>query len=294
MLPNTSLLLGNNSHGFNDIFQDSIQESHALKSLRSARHSPHDSFVDPPDFTPFQPYPFEEEAHYDVNSTFFNLSYPDFLPVSPHTHILGSSDYTIPEEGAPGESGSAVARDQIFVPETNQVGDPVRDRLHEQTTVTHLINRPRDSLSLDTYNTTTVSTRDKSSAHEGFAMEFLTVNTGPVNGRCTLMPTKEEPGHMIYFGLNRNVKFVLPAGFATKSFNVYLNVIIRNNLGASTKVCSLVREVKPLSLNVTLIQYIYNETFHPQSQLAKYLGEKQNQALLHQIHILSTSLNNFG
>ncbi|GIX77835.1 polycystic kidney disease protein 1-like 3 [Caerostris darwini] len=105
---------------------------------------------------------------------------------------------------------------------------------------------------------------------------------------------QEEPGHMIYFGLNRNVKFVLPAGFATKSFNVYLNVIIRNNLGASTKVCSLVREVKPLSLNVTLIQYIYNETFHPQSQLAKYLEEKQNQALLHQIHILSTSLNNFG
>ncbi|GIX77833.1 polycystic kidney disease 1 like 1 [Caerostris darwini] len=250
MLPNTSLLLGNNSHGFNDIFQDSMQESHGstnqlinedlppfpilpgfpeelnlsqtLKSLRSARHSPHDSFVDPPDFTPFQPYPFEEEAHYDVNSTFFNLSYPDFLPVSPHSHILGSSDYTIPEEGAPGESGSAVARDQIsgsqrfkiylsenegqieegagkprtdgnhvFVPETNQVGDPVRDRLHEQTTVTHLINRPRDSLFLDTYNTTTgfnseyfilkpgvlraghsylieVSTRDKSSVHEGF------------------------------------------------------------------------------------------------------------------------------
>lgn len=35
----------------------------------------------------------------------------------------------------------------------------------------------------------------------------------------------------------------------------------------------------------------YNETFHPQSQLAKYLGEKQNQALLQQIHVLSSSLN---
>ncbi|GFT13950.1 hypothetical protein TNCV_2615871 [Trichonephila clavipes] len=80
----------------------------------------------------------------------YNLSYPDFLPISPHGHVLGSPDYPIPEEGSPGESGSAIARDQI-----------------------------------------------------------------------------------------------------------YINVIIRNNLGASTKVCSLVREVKPLQLNVTLIQYMH-------------------------------------
>ncbi|GFS58285.1 polycystic kidney disease 1 like 1 [Trichonephila inaurata madagascariensis] len=409
MSPNSTLLIsGNTSHGFDDIFQDGIKEFHYSptkqlisedlppfpvlpgfpeelnfpqihKRFRSVRHSPHDSIAEPPHFDPFQHYPFEEEAHYDVNSTFFNLSYPDFLPISPHGHMLGSPDYPIPEEGSPGESGSAIARDQssqrfkiylsenegqieegagkpridgkhVFVQETNKLGDPVRDnRLNERPTVIHLINRPRIALSLSKDNTSTgfrseyftlepgvlraghsyfiqVSSRDINSGLEGFAMELVSVNPGPVNGRCTLMPTKgyslnfsfrmhcmewksdhqplyyelrysltqDEPGHLIYFGLNRNAKFVLPAGLASESFNVYINVIIRNNLGASTKVCSLVREVKPLQLNVTLIQYIYNETFHPQSQLAKYLGEKQNQALLHQIHILSSSLNNYG
>ncbi|GFY48768.1 polycystic kidney disease 1 like 1 [Trichonephila inaurata madagascariensis] len=395
MSPNSTLLIsGNTSHGFDDIFQDGIKEFHYSptkqlisedlppfpvlpgfpeelnfpqihKRFRSVRHSPHDSIAEPPHFDPFQHYPFEEEAHYDVNSTFFNLSYPDFLPISPHGHMLGSPDYPIPEEGSPGESGSAIARDQssqrfkiylsenegqieegagkpridgkhVFVQETNKLGDPVRDnRLNERPTVIHLINRPRIALSLSKDNTSTgfrseyftlepgvlraghsyfiqVSSRDINSGLEGFAMELVSVNPGPVNGRCTLMPTKgyslnfsfrmhcmewksdhqplyyelrysltqDEPGHLIYFGLNRNAKFVLPAGLASESFNVYINVIIRNNLGASTKVCSLVEK--------------YNETFHPQSQLAKYLGEKQNQALLHQIHILSSSLNNYG
>ncbi|XP_055951462.1 uncharacterized protein LOC129987514 [Argiope bruennichi] len=406
MSPNTTLISENNSYSFHNIFQDNIKESyygstnqlisedlppfpnlpgfpeelnfsHSRKRLRSVRHSPHESMIDPPDFTPFQSYPFEENAHYDINSTFFNLSYPDFLPVSPHGDVLGGLDYPIPEEGAPGESGSAIARDQsshrfkiylsenegqieegagkpridgshVFVHETDKMGDPVRDpRLHEIPTVTHLLNRPRNPLFLSRDNTTTgfnseyfilkpgvlraghsylieVITKDKNHAVEGSAMELLLINAGPANGRCTLMPTQgyslnfnfrlhcmewksdhqplyyelrysltpTELGHLIYFGLNRNAKFVLPSGLDSESFNVYLNVIIRNNVGASTKVCSIVREVKPLHLNTTLIQYIYNETFHPQSQLAKYLGEKQNQALLHQIHVLSSSLNN--
>ncbi|GFT96324.1 polycystic kidney disease 1 like 1 [Nephila pilipes] len=409
MSPNSTLLNSeNNSHGFDDIFEEGTKKfqdrptkqllsedlppfpilpgfpeelnfPQTHKRFRSVRHSPHDPIIEPPSFDPFQHYPFEEEAHYDVNSTFFNLSYPDFLPMSPHGHILGSPDYPIPEEGAPGESGSAVARDQssqrfkihlsenegqieegagkpridgkhVFGHETNKLGDPVRDsRLHERPTVIHLINRPRIAISLSKDNTSTgfksayftlkpgvlraghsyfiqVSSKDADSGLEGFAMELVAVNSGPFNGRCTLMPTKgyslnfnfrlhcmewksdnqplyyelrysltqDKPGHLIYFGLNTNAKFVLPAGLPSESFNVYLNVIIRNNLGASTKVCSLIREVKPLNLNATLIQYIYNETFHPQSQMAKYMGEKQNQALLHQIHILSSSLNNYG
>ncbi|GBN35300.1 Polycystic kidney disease 1 like 1, partial [Araneus ventricosus] len=414
MSPNSTLISENSSYSFHDFFQDNLKEphygstnqlinedlppfpnlpgfpeelnfSHSRKRLRSVRDSPHESMIDPPDFTPFHSYPFEENARYDVNSTFFNLSYPDLLPVPSHDDVLGSLDFPIPEEGAPGESGSAIARDQsshrfkmylseneddilvnhqieegagppridgnhVFVHETDKMGDPVRDpRLHEISTVTHLLNRPRTPISLSSDNTTTgfnseyftlkpgvlraghsyliqVITKDKNHAFEGGAMELLLINAGPVNGRCTLMPIKgyslnfnfrlhcmewksdhqplyyelrysltpDEPGHLIYFGLNRNAKFVLPSGLDSESSNVYLNVIIRNNVGASTKVCSIVREVKPLHLNTTLIQYVYNETFHPQSQLAKYLGEKQNQALLHQIHVLSSSLNNQG
>ncbi|CAL1262001.1 unnamed protein product [Larinioides sclopetarius] len=414
MSPNATLVSENNSFAFHDIYEDNLKDpyygstnqlisedlppfpnlpgfpeelnfSHSRKRLRSVRDSPHESMTDSPDFTPFHSYPFEENAHYDVNSTFFNLSYPDFLPVPLHGDVLGGMDYPIPEEGAPGESGSAIARDQsshrfkiylsenddailvnhqieegagppridgnqVFVHETDKIGDPVRDpRLHEIPTVTHLLNRPRTPLFLSSDNTTTgfnseyftlkpgvlraghsylieVITKDKNHAFEGGAMELILINAGPVNGRCTLMPIKgyslnfnfrlhcmewksdhqplyyelrysftpDEPGHLIYFGLNRNAKFVLPSGLDSESFNVYLNVIIRNNVGASTKVCSIVREVKPLHLNTTLIQYIYNETFHPQSQLARYLGEKQNQALLHQIHVLSSSLYNQG
>lgn len=84
---------------------------------------------------------------------------------------------------------------------------------------------------------------------EGMAMEFFRVNVGPFNGRCTVMPVDgysinfdfrlhcfewksdhlplyyelsysrmpDDYGHLVYFGLNGNVKFNLPQGFVSNS-----------------------------------------------------------------------------
>ncbi|XP_054717513.1 LOW QUALITY PROTEIN: uncharacterized protein LOC129226909 [Uloborus diversus] len=169
-----------------------------------------------------------------------------------------------------------------------------------------------------------VNAINKDNNQEGFAVEYFKVHVGPINGRCTLMPLsgyslnfdfrlhclewktdhsplyyeirysfkEEEAGHLIYFGLNENIRFTLPAGHEHNSYHVFLNVLVRDNVGAPTKVCSLDREVKPLPLNTSMVQYVYNETFHPRSILKKLLGEKHNQAALHQIHVLVSSLNN--
>lgn len=88
-------------------------------------------------------------------------------------------------------------------------------------------------------------------AVEGSAMEYLKVKVGPFNGRCTLMPLvghsvnfdfrlhclewksdhlplyyelsysrhPDDLGHIIYFGLNGNVKFNLPSGSVVDSNN---------------------------------------------------------------------------
>ncbi|KFM62503.1 Polycystic kidney disease protein 1-like 1, partial [Stegodyphus mimosarum] len=322
----------------------------------------------------------EGEAQYEDNLTLNSFPHPDFLPLQPPGLSLGSPDYLITEEGQPGESGSAAARDQsvqqigAFLSEdedhileeagkprtkssdTNSVlvndpygfGDPLRDNtLQQKPSTPHLVNRPKILLSLDNNSTTTgfvkqylilkpgalkvgntylfqVNAKSNVGSLEGSAIHYFKVNVGPTNGRCTLMPIKgysmnfyfgmhclewksdhqplyyelsysfveDDPGHLIYFGLNRNVKFVLPAGYPSNTYNVYLNVVVRDSIGAATKVCSLARMVEPLPIDSSLERYIYNETFHPGSELKKLLGAKRNQAVLHRIHVLSSSLNN--
>nr|XP_042902048.1 polycystic kidney disease 1-related protein [Parasteatoda tepidariorum] len=347
-----------------------------MQHLRTVRNVP--DYLDPvedfSDASPYLQYPYEGEAQYDDNTTMFNASYPEFLPYSPHEFDFDDEDYPRPEEGFPGESGSAGARDHgshrfnehltendieegavpprvdgqnVFVHEPSIVGDPVRDtNTYHKTPSPHLISRPRTLLTFSNANTTTgfdsnylilkrgllkagssyliqVSVSNTENNLEGFAMEYIRVNVGPVNGRCTLMPVKgyslnfnfqlhcfewksahqplfyelryslyqDDPGHLIYYGLNRNAKFILPAGLASDSYNVYVNVVIKDSINATTNVCSLIRKVEPLSINSSLIQYVYNETFHPGSILTKYLEEKQNQAVLHRVHAYSSSLN---
>lgn len=43
-----------------------------FKHHRSVRDVPEEYEDDPPNFYPYQQYPFEEEAHYDENSTLFS------------------------------------------------------------------------------------------------------------------------------------------------------------------------------------------------------------------------------
>lgn len=45
------------------------------------------------------------------NLVLSDVSYPEFLPYSPHEFDFDDEDYPRPEEGFPGESGSAGARD---------------------------------------------------------------------------------------------------------------------------------------------------------------------------------------
>ncbi|XP_022249693.1 uncharacterized protein LOC106466023 [Limulus polyphemus] len=171
-----------------------------------------------------------------------------------------------------------------------------------------------------------VSTKRKGSEKfEGKAMESVTVGIGPVNGRCTIVPlrgdelrtfslhcmewktdhkflfyelsyslTPNSHRHLIYNGLSKEMKFILPAGLPSHNFNVYLDVVIKDGRGIGTKVCSTERQVIPIrwNQNATRDSYIYNTTFDIRSVFNKLVGEKNVQGYLHQIHVLANSLNN--
>ncbi|XP_076349473.1 uncharacterized protein LOC143246519 isoform X3 [Tachypleus tridentatus] len=166
----------------------------------------------------------------------------------------------------------------------------------------------------------------KGSEHfEGRAMESVTMGIGPVNGRCTIVPprgdelrtfslhcmewktdhrflfyelsyslTPNSPHHLIYNGLSKEIKFILPAGLPSHNYNVYLDVVIRDGRGIGTKVCSTERRVVPIrwNHNSTRDSFIYNTTFDIRSSFNKLVGEKDVQGYLHQIHVLANSLNN--
>ncbi|XP_023220362.1 uncharacterized protein LOC111622242 [Centruroides sculpturatus] len=158
----------------------------------------------------------------------------------------------------------------------------------------------------------------------GKAMDYVIVNIGPTNGRCTLIPlegrefatwfrlhcmewrTEYHPlwyelhytqipnatGHLVYVGLNGNAKFTLPAGLPEYNHNVYVDVVVRDGSGSGTRVCSIVRKVYPeWEDSEDLKLFIVNETTSSQSSFNKMLGEKNYQGLLHQIHVWVTGLN---
>ncbi|XP_067138613.1 polycystin-1-like protein 1 [Centruroides vittatus] len=158
----------------------------------------------------------------------------------------------------------------------------------------------------------------------GKAMDYVIVNIGPTNGRCTLIPlegrefatwfrlhcmewkTEYHPlwyelhytqipnatGHLVYVGLNGNAKFTLPAGLPEYSHNVYVDVVVRDGSGSGTRVCSIVRKVYPEWEDTEDLKlFIINETTSSQSSFNKMLGEKNYQGLLHQIHVWVTGLN---
>ncbi|GAB6032808.1 Polycystic kidney disease [Chamberlinius hualienensis] len=100
-------------------------------------------------------------------------------------------------------------------------------------------------------------------------------------------------GTLIRLSLDKRFKFVLPSGLSSNNYTIYLNVIVHENGGGSTKVCSISKTVRrPTAYDdKKMVSILKNEVGSRSSNLMVLLQRDDLGSLLHRLQTILVTVN---
>ncbi|XP_063964557.1 polycystin-1-like protein 1 [Lytechinus pictus] len=166
---------------------------------------------------------------------------------------------------------------------------------------------------------------DGSPGVQAEAYQYVTVNEAPQLGICSISPdsgteldtffsavchswkdedtplqyevryslNQSDPETILYFGMDRSVRFLLPAGHAENNHNVYLKLAIVDSKGGKTSVCDIAIPVFPKSFESleNKLEYLDAVSVGSSSMLSLYVAHGDDLNITSHVRLVAHLLN---